>query len=110
MHLKQSPRNNGRVYLSMVRTYRDKAKGYSRTETVESFGYVDGLEKQYDDPIAHFRKVVEERNLAEKEAAAEYTITARKDQKLGQDIERRKNYGYIIIMKLLYEFDMLPLK
>ena len=106
MHLKQSPRNNGRVYLSMVRTYRDKAKGYSRTETVESFGYVDELEKQYDDPIAHFRKVVEERNLAEKETAAEYTITARKDQKLGQDIERRKNYGYIIIMKLLYELGL----
>jgi transposase len=90
----------------MVRTYRDKDRGYSRTETVESFGYVDELEKQYDDPVAHFKKVVDERNLAEKHEAAEYTITARKDQKLGQDIEHRKNYGYIIIMKLLYELGL----
>jgi len=106
MHLKKSPRSNGRTYLSMVRTYRDKDKGYSRTKTVESFGYVDELEKQYDDPVAHFKKVVEERNLAEKQEAAEYSITARKDQRLGQDIERRKNYGYIVIMKLIYELGL----
>jgi len=90
----------------MVRTYRDKNKGYSRTETVESFGYVDELEKQFSDPVAHFKKVVEDRNLAEKQDAAEYTVTARKDQKLGKEIERRKNYGYIIIMKLLYELGL----
>jgi hypothetical protein len=58
MHLKQSPRSGGRTYLSMVRSYRDKDKGYSRTETVESFGYVDELEEQYEDPVAHFKKVV----------------------------------------------------
>ena len=106
MHLKQSPRKNGRTYLSMVRSYRDKDKGYSRTETVESFGYVDELEKHYDDPVAHFQKFVDEKNLAEKQETAEYTIRARKNQKLNQDIERRKNYGYIIIMKLLYELGL----
>jgi hypothetical protein len=106
MHLKQSPRKNGRTYLSMVRSYRDKDKGYSRTETVESFGYVDELEKHYDDPVAHFQKFVDEKNLAEKQEAAEYTIKARKNKKLNQDIERRKNYGYIIIMKLLYELGL----
>ena len=106
MHLKQSPRKNGRTYLSMVRTYRDKEKGYSRTETIESFGYLDDLEKQFDDPISHFKKVVEDLNLAQKQENAEYTITARKDQKLGRNIERRKNYGYIIIMGLFYELGL----
>jgi Transposase len=106
MHLKQSHRKDGRTYLSMVRSYRDKAKGYSRTETVESFGYIDELKKQYDDPVAHFKQVVEDRNNTEKQDAAEYTIKARKDQKIGKEIECRKNYGYIIIMKLIYELGL----
>jgi len=106
MHLKQSPRKNGRTYLSMVRTFRDKDKGYSRTQTVESFGYLDELKQQYDDPIAHFKKIVEQRNAEDKQLSAEYVITARKDQRLGADIMRRMNYGYIIIMRLYYELGL----
>ena len=50
--------------------------------------------------------MVENKNNAEKKEAAEYTITARKDQRLSKEIEPRKNYGYIIIMKLLYELGL----
>jgi len=107
MHLKRSPnKKTGRTYLSMVRTYRDKEKGYSRTVTVESFGYLDELEKIYDDPISHFERHVEERNLAEKQEAAEYSITAKKNQELEKHTAARKNYGYIIIMKLYYELGL----
>ena len=103
---KVSNKKTGRTHLSMARNYRTKGSKYPRAENIEIFGYLDELEKEYDDPIAHFTKVVEQRNLEEKQNAAEYTITARKDQKLSQDIERRKNYGYIIIMKLLYELGL----
>ena len=97
---------SGRTYLSMAEGYRDKERGHTRTKTIRKFGYLDELQKTYDDPIEHFQKVVESHNLAAKQEAAEYTITARKDQRLGQDIERRKNYGYIIIMKLIYELGL----
>jgi transposase len=104
MYLKQSSnRKTGRTYLSMVHGYRDKEKGYSRTRTVESFGYLDELEKIYSDPISHFQKYVDERNQAEKQEAAEYTVTARKDQKLAKNTSTRLNYGYIVIMSLYYE-------
>ena len=107
MHLKRSPnKKTGRTYLSMARTYWDKDKGYSRTETIESFGYLDELEKTCADPLAHFQKYVEERNIAEKHIAAEYTITARKDQTLEKDTSNRKNYGYIVLMKLYYELGL----
>ena len=107
MHLKRSPnKKTGRTYLSMAHTYRDKEKGYPRTVTVESFGYLDELAKQYDDPIAHFEKYVAEKNLAEKLESAEYTITARKNQSLEPNTSNRRNYGYVIILKLYYELGL----
>lgn len=99
-------KKTGRTHLSMSRNYRIKGKKYSQAENIETFGYLDELEKEYDDPIAHFKKVVEERNAEEKELAAEYVITARKDQRLGEDISRRMNYGYIVIMQLFYELGL----
>ena len=107
MHLKRSPnKKTGRIYLSMAHTYRDREKGYPRTVTVESFGYVDDLAKVYNDPIAYFEKYVEEKNLAEKQEAAEYTITAKKNQRLEQNKSSRRNYGYIIILQLYYELGL----
>ena len=51
MYLKKIKRN-GRLYLSIVRNYREG--GRVRTKTVESLGYVDELAKRYDDPVAYF--------------------------------------------------------
>ena len=107
MFLKQAhSKKTGRTHLSMARSFRDEGKKYPQAKTVESFGFLDELEKEFEDPIAHFQKYIDECNIAEKLETAEYTITARKDQKLSQDIERRKNYGYIIIMKLFYELGL----
>jgi transposase len=107
MHLKRSPnKKTGRIYLSMVRTYRVKGEKYPKTDTVESFGYLDELVKLHDDPIAHFEKYVEDKNLAEQQETAEYTIKARKDQRLEKNTATRRNYGYIVIMKLYYELGL----
>ena len=54
MYLKKTPNSHGRIRLSIVDTYHDKAKKCSRQKTVESIGWLDELEKQYEDPIAHF--------------------------------------------------------
>jgi len=99
-------KKTGRTHLSMARNYRVKGKKYSQAENIETFGYLDELEKEYDDPIAHFKKIVEERNLEEKQLTAEYIITARKDQRLGEEISRRMNYGYVVIVKLFHELGL----
>ena len=107
LYLKQTRnKKTGRTHLSMVHNYRDKEKGYPRTKTVESFGYLDELEKTYEDPISHFRSLVEERNLAEKQETAEYIIRAKKKQVLEMCTSNRKNYGYIVIIKLFYELGL----
>ena len=57
MYLKKTPTKSGRVSLSAVHNYRDES-GRNRQRTVETFGFVDELEREFDDPVAHFREVV----------------------------------------------------
>jgi len=106
-YLKKSTKKaTGRTHLSMAEGYRDKERGHTRTKSLEPFGYLDELQKIYDDPISHFQKVVDDYNLAEKEEAAEYTIAAKKNQQLEKNTSNRRNYGYIVIMKLFYELGL----
>jgi len=107
MNLKQSTnKKTGRTYLSIVDGFWDKERGHTRTKTIESIGYVDALKDKYDDPVAHFENVVKEMNQNAKLEAAEYTIVARKNQVLEKNTSNRKNYGYIVIMKLYYELGL----
>jgi len=106
MYLKRTySGKTGRTYLSMVHGYRDKDKGHTRSKTIESFGYLDELAQKHDDPIAHFTKVVEERNKATQEES-EYTIIANKNEMLQLNSSNRMNYGYIAILKMFYELGL----
>jgi len=103
MYLKKSTNSEtDRTYLSIAEGYWDRDRGHSRTRIIEAIGYVDELKDAYEDPIAHFSEVVNEKNRLAELEAAEYTITAKKNQALEKDKVNRKNYGYIIIIKLFY--------
>jgi len=103
MYLKRAHNKaTGRTYLSVVQSYRDKQRGHARTKTVENLGYLDVLQKQYDDPVAHFGKVIAERNAQARQEAAAYTIAVKKGQALEKNTSGRRNYGYIVIMQLFY--------
>ncbi len=52
--LKKDKRPNGRVYLSIVEGYRDPNTKKPKQRKVKSLGFLDELEKEYDDPISHF--------------------------------------------------------
>ncbi len=69
MHLRKQTKPNGRVYLSIVQSYRT-AEGKSRSKTLWSLGYLDDLEKTHADPIAHFQQVVEDLNNMHEEDRA----------------------------------------
>ena len=51
MHLRKVTKKNGRIYLSIVRSYRDKNAKNPRAVTVESLGYLDELEKNMIIPL-----------------------------------------------------------
>ena len=62
MYLQKSKNSAGKVYLSFVQGYRQNGK--VKHKTVEKLGYLEDLEKIYDDPISYFKAVAEERNAA----------------------------------------------
>ncbi len=60
MFLKQDKRPNGRVYLSIVKSFRDPVTKKNKQKAVKSIGFYDELIHQYEDPIAHFKEVAKE--------------------------------------------------
>lgn len=105
MNLKQSPRKNGRVYLSIEKSYRDKETGKPRAKTIQSLGYLDVLEKEYDDPIAHFKEVA--RKMTEEEKSQrKLTLSINMDEKLSPSTDNRKNFGYAAILKIYHELGL----
>jgi len=107
MYLKKT-RNKatGRIYLSIAEGYWDKERGHTRTKTIESIGYLDELQKEYDDPLAHYTALIKRMNRESELEAAEYTISTRKNKELEKGAPNRMNYGYIVLMKLYYELGL----
>ncbi|WP_373657541.1 IS1634 family transposase ISSeq4 [Sporomusa acidovorans DSM 3132] len=94
MFLKQSI-SNGKIYLSFVQGYR--ADGKVKQKTIEKLGYLDDLKKSYDDPIAHFKSIAKERNLAD---TSERSIEVSLNRRLESNTSTRKNLGYAIAKRI----------
>lgn len=106
MYLKKTKQKSGRIYLSIVDTYHDKGKGYARTVTVEKVGYLDELEKEYDDPIAHFKDRVEQLKQKKAEKISPVTLTFNHDDTLSVGQSNRKNFGYMILSQIYHELQI----
>ena len=105
MNLKVSRRDTGRTYLSIVKNYRDKNTGTSKTSTQISLGYLDELEKEYDDPIAHFREVAHKMTEEEK-TKKKLTLSINMDEQLAPGTDDRKNFGYVAILKIYHQLGL----
>ena len=84
MYLRKSKKPNGRTYLTIVQGYRDES-GKNKARTVKSLGYVDALEAEFDDPVAHFeeecRRMTAEAARAEAPIAVEFTASKKIDKR-----------------------------
>lgn len=84
MYLRKSKKPNGRTYLTIVQGYRDE-DGKNRARTVKSLGYVDALEAEFDDPVAHFeeecRRMTEEAARAQAPVTVEFSAARRIDKR-----------------------------
>lgn len=90
MYLKKSM-SNGKPYLSFVQGYRQDGK--VKQKTVEKLGYLEDLEKEYSDPIAHFKQVAKERSKSE---VSQKTLELNLLAKLPDQAALRKNLGYTV--------------
>lgn len=106
MYLKKTPQKNGRIYLSIADGYYDKEKGHTRTITIEKIGYLDDLEKQYDDPIAFFSQRVNELKKEKAERKASVTLDFSPEEKISSNVSYRKNFGHTILSHVYHELDI----
>jgi len=106
MYLKQTPNKKGRVFLSIVDGYYDKTTKNSKQVTIESLGYLDELEKKYEDPIAFFTQRVEKLKEEKKIKNAPINLTFLHSDRLCIGDNLRKNFGYAALSKIYHELEI----
>lgn len=106
MYLKKTPNAKGRIYLSIVDGYYDKKSKNTKQVTIESLGYLDELDKQFDDPIAYFTKRVEQlkEEKISRKAPINFTFFDSDRLCIGDDLE--KNFGYAALSKIYHELEI----
>ena len=105
MYLKKSyDKRKNRTYLSIIHGYRDK-NGKTKSKLIKSIGYLDELQKQYLDPIAHFTEVAKAMDN-ERKSKNKVPITIDMTTQLTLDDTHRKNYGYMVYSKIYHELGL----
>ena len=105
MYLQQTKQRNGRVFLSIKKTYRDRNTKKTKATHIKSLGWLDELEKEYDDPIAHFKEVARQMT-ADERAKGRVQIDIALDERLPQDAQGLKNFGYAVPMKVYHDLEI----
>lgn len=104
MYLKKSTnKTNGRTYLSIASGYRDKSTGKTKTVLIKSLGYLDVLQKEFENPIAHFTEVVNQMNIESQNEKLPLTIKINTNEELNENENNRKNFGYVALSKIYHE-------
>ena len=107
MYLKKSTnKKTGRTYLSIASGYRDKQTGKSKTVLIKSLGYLDVLEKEFDNPISHFTEIVNQMNIEEEKNKVPLTVKINMQEELKENEYNRKNFGYIALSKIYHELEI----
>jgi transposase len=104
MYLKKTKQKDGRLYLSIADGYYDPQKGYTRTVNIEKIGYLEDLLEQYDDPIAHFKDVVAQKNAEKKAAKQQPCYEYDPDETF--DGDNSKNLGYAALSYVYHELEI----
>jgi transposase len=94
----------GRTYLSIVQGYRD-TDGKNKHKTIKSVGYLDVLEKEYADPIAHFIAVTQTMD-EQRKTTNKIPLTLDMAKRLMPDDVHRKNCGYLVFSKIYHELGL----
>lgn len=98
-------KKTGKTTLSIRRGYRD-ANGKVKHSTIKYLGDLDTLKNDYDDPISHFKEVVNEMNIKEKEENQPFSIKLNRTEHLEIGTNTVKNFGYAALSKIYHELEI----
>ena len=101
MYIRKEKRK-GRIYLSIVHGYRDE-ENKVKHKTIKTYGYLDELNKIYDDPLSIIESELKE---LQKENISELTIKDINKEPTFDDFyntDDEKNIGYYLLKKIYSE-------
>lgn len=98
-------KRRNKTYLSVARGYRD-SNGKVKHKTLQYFGAVEDLKKTYDDPIAHFKELVDKMNEEEKISKQPILIKLDKTEQLEIGANNLRNFGYAALSKVYHELEI----
>lgn len=101
MYLKQSIQANNRVFLSIIKSYRDPITKKSKQKTVMSIGFLDELENQHDNPIKHFKQLAKQMT-EEENKHKEIELTLDMSEKINSNTNDIKNIGFSVLSKVYH--------
>ena len=106
MYVKINKTSSGRRKLDYYRSYRDE-NGKSRQKFVERIGFIDELEKKFDDPIAHFRaEALRLTKLQKEKGGIPDSISLNKEAVVKVGNRSRFNVGYSALQKVYHNLDL----
>lgn len=102
MFLKQSfNKKTGKTQLSFIQGYRQDGK--VKHKVIENLGFLEDLESTYDDPVAHFKKIAEDKNRTSNEPKS---LALDLSAKLPDMACNRFNLGYAIPKAVYAKLDI----
>src|SRR5699024_940589 len=93
----------GRVYLSIVHGYRDKETRKSRTKTIESLGYLDELEEEYEDPVTFFKQKAERMNQQREAETFAMSFHILAYEHVSEDDAYRNTFAYAPLARIYHD-------
>ena len=75
--------------------------GKTKQKCIENLGRLDELQKQFDDPVSHFRRIAEEKNIEQK-TSRKALIPIDLSSTMSTSEDNLKNVGYAVL-KVLYK-------
>lgn len=107
MYLKKAKnKKTGRTYLSIAQGYRNPKTGVSTSKNIQSLGYLDELEKQYDDPITHFKEIAKQMTQEHNKQTAKPLLEIDPNETLPLGAMDRKNLGYAVISFIFHKLHL----
>ena len=106
MFLKRDKRPNGRIYLSIVKGFRDPITKKNKQRAVKSIGFLDEFEDLYDDPIEHFKSLAEKMTEEERVNIAPLEFSFDRLESVNEAETLRKNFGFVILSYIYHKLNI----
>ena len=105
MFLVQEKRKNG-IYLVIMQSYRDPETKATKKKRIKNLGYLHDLEKEYTDPISHFKQVARDMTEEKKQKESPYHVLLDPVKPMSVDSDLLKNFGYVALSKIYHDLKL----